>query len=48
MMRILSAVYHYQLKIHFSSKVNTSDMQPSLFVSLYGTKGDAEDLELRL
>uniref|UniRef100_A0A3P9MBU8 triacylglycerol lipase n=1 Tax=Oryzias latipes TaxID=8090 RepID=A0A3P9MBU8_ORYLA len=41
-------VYHYQLKIHFSSKVNTSDVQPSLSVSLYGTKGDAEDLELRL
>lgn len=47
-MRFLPLVYHYQLKIHFSSKVNTSDVQPSLSVSLYGTKGDAEDLELRL
>ncbi|XP_072245681.1 lipoprotein lipase [Leuresthes tenuis] len=41
-------VYHYQLKIHFSSKINTSEMEPSLTVSLYGTKGDAENLELKL
>lgn len=41
-------VYHYQLKIHFSSKVNRSEMEPSLTVSLYGTKGDAENLELKL
>lgn len=41
-------VYHYQLKIHFSSKVNLTEMEPSLTVSLYGTKGDAENLELKL
>ncbi|KAM9848628.1 lipoprotein lipase [Aulostomus maculatus] len=41
-------VYHYQLKIHFSSKVNRSEMEPSLTVSLYGTKGEAENLELKL
>ncbi|XP_076009570.1 lipoprotein lipase [Genypterus blacodes] len=41
-------VYHYQLKIHFSSKVNRSEMEPSLTVSLYGTKGDAENLDLKL
>lgn len=41
-------VYHYQLKIHFSSKVNRSEMEPSLTVSLYGTKGEAEQLELKL
>ena len=41
-------VYHYQLKIHFSSKVNRSEMEPSLTVSLYGTKGDAEDLQLNM
>ncbi|XP_013766585.1 lipoprotein lipase [Pundamilia nyererei] len=41
-------VYHYQLKIHFSSKVNSSDMEPSLTVSLYGTKGEAENLQLKL
>lgn len=41
-------VYHYQLKIHFSSKVNRSEMEPSLTVSLYGTKGEAENLQLKL
>ncbi|MEQ2225328.1 hypothetical protein ILYODFUR_016276 [Ilyodon furcidens] len=41
-------VYHYQLKIHFSSKVNTSEMEPSLTISLYGTKGESENLELKL
>ncbi|CAG07963.1 unnamed protein product [Tetraodon nigroviridis] len=41
-------VYHYQLKIHFSSKVNRSEMEPSLTVSLYGTNGEAENLELKL
>ncbi|CAI5639785.1 lipoprotein lipase [Oreochromis niloticus] len=41
-------VYHYQLKIHFSSKVNSSNMEPSLTVSLYGTKGEAENLQLKL
>ncbi|XP_008333524.1 lipoprotein lipase [Cynoglossus semilaevis] len=41
-------VYHYQLKIHFSSKVNRSEMEPSLTVSLYGTKGETENLQLKL
>uniref|UniRef100_A0A3B4AR93 triacylglycerol lipase n=1 Tax=Periophthalmus magnuspinnatus TaxID=409849 RepID=A0A3B4AR93_9GOBI len=41
-------VYHYQLKVHFSSKVNHSEMESSLTVSLYGTKGEAENLELKL
>uniref|UniRef100_A0A8C8HM22 triacylglycerol lipase n=1 Tax=Oncorhynchus tshawytscha TaxID=74940 RepID=A0A8C8HM22_ONCTS len=41
-------VYHYQLKIHFSSKVDRSEMEPSLTVSLIGTKGEVEDLKLTL
>ncbi|XP_061681832.1 lipoprotein lipase [Syngnathoides biaculeatus] len=41
-------VYHYQLKIHFSSKVNRSEMEPSLTVSLFGTKGEADNLQLKL
>lgn len=36
------------MKIHFSSKVNHSEMEPSLTVSLYGTKEEAENLELKL
>lgn len=39
-------VYHYQLKILFSSKVDRSEMEPSLTVSLIGTKGEVEDLKL--
>uniref|UniRef100_A0A3Q3R112 Lipase domain-containing protein n=1 Tax=Monopterus albus TaxID=43700 RepID=A0A3Q3R112_MONAL len=41
-------VYHYQLKIHFTSKVHRSEMEPSITLSLYGTKGEAENLELKL
>uniref|UniRef100_UPI0037E8D38C lipoprotein lipase n=1 Tax=Semicossyphus pulcher TaxID=241346 RepID=UPI0037E8D38C len=41
-------VYHYQLKIHFLSQVDRSEMEPSLTVSLYGTKAEAENLELKL
>ncbi|XP_026201401.1 lipoprotein lipase [Anabas testudineus] len=41
-------VYHYQLKIHFTSKVDRSEMEPSITVSLFGTKGEAENLELKL
>ncbi|XP_072295608.1 lipoprotein lipase [Eucyclogobius newberryi] len=41
-------VYHYQLKVHFASQVNHSEMDPSLTVSLYGTKEEAENIELKL
>ncbi|XP_034035639.1 lipoprotein lipase isoform X2 [Thalassophryne amazonica] len=41
-------VYHYQLKICLSSKVKHSEMDLSLMVSLYGTKGEAENLQLNL
>ena len=47
-MLLFLTVYHYQLKIHFSSKVNRSEMEPSLTVSLYGTNDEAENLELKL
>ncbi|XP_007899210.1 lipoprotein lipase [Callorhinchus milii] len=39
-------VYHYQLKIHFSSKINHSDINPRLSVSLYGTKDEVENLHI--
>ncbi|MGH0185845.1 UNVERIFIED_CONTAM: hypothetical protein FKN15_018987 [Acipenser sinensis] len=41
-------VYHYQLKIHFSSKFNRSEIEPTFTVSLYGMKGDAENLNLNI
>ncbi|XP_062888778.1 lipoprotein lipase-like isoform X5 [Mobula hypostoma] len=39
-------VYHYQLKIHFSSGITHFDIDPTLSVSLHGTKGDAENLHI--
>ncbi|KAJ8372909.1 hypothetical protein AAFF_G00275590 [Aldrovandia affinis] len=39
-------VYHYQLKIHFWAKENRTHMEPTLTVSLYGSRGDAEGLQL--
>ncbi|KAL4658864.1 lipoprotein lipase-like [Arapaima gigas] len=41
-------VYHYQLKIHFLSAVNHSELQPTLTVSLFGTTGSAEHLQLNI
>uniref|UniRef100_A0A8C9RAN1 triacylglycerol lipase n=1 Tax=Scleropages formosus TaxID=113540 RepID=A0A8C9RAN1_SCLFO len=41
-------VYHYQLKIRFSSTVNHSELEPTLTVSLYGTSGDTEHLQLNV
>ncbi|KAF3690952.1 Lipoprotein lipase [Channa argus] len=41
-------VYHYQLKIHFTSRMNRSELEPLITVSLFGTKGEAENLELQL
>ncbi|GCC17954.1 hypothetical protein chiPu_0022049, partial [Chiloscyllium punctatum] len=41
-------VYHYQLKIHFSSKVNDFDIDPTLSVSLHGTKNDVKDLPIEI
>ncbi|XP_072338977.1 lipoprotein lipase-like isoform X1 [Scyliorhinus torazame] len=37
-------VYHYQLKIHFSNKFDHVDIDPTLSVSLHGTKNDVKDL----
>ncbi|XP_059847725.1 lipoprotein lipase-like isoform X4 [Hypanus sabinus] len=39
-------VYHYQLKIHFSSRITHFDIDPTLSVSLHGTKGDTENLHI--
>lgn len=42
------SVFHYQLKIHFLGKMNQSEMEPALTISLYGTNGDAEDIQLNV
>uniref|UniRef100_A0AAY4D930 triacylglycerol lipase n=1 Tax=Denticeps clupeoides TaxID=299321 RepID=A0AAY4D930_9TELE len=41
-------VFHYQVKMSFLSTVNRPTMEPSVTFSLYGTKGDAEHLQLNL
>ncbi|XP_065100834.1 lipoprotein lipase isoform X2 [Paramisgurnus dabryanus] len=41
-------VFHYQLKINFHAKTNQSEMDPALVVSLYGTDGEAEDVQLNV
>ncbi|XP_043577526.1 lipoprotein lipase-like [Chiloscyllium plagiosum] len=41
-------VYHYQLKIHFSSTVNDFDIDPTLSVSLHGTNNDVNDLPIEI
>ncbi|XP_078391257.1 lipoprotein lipase-like [Cetorhinus maximus] len=41
-------VYHYQLKIHFSNKVNHFDIDPTLSVSLHGTENDVKDLPIEI
>ncbi|XP_051893854.1 lipoprotein lipase-like isoform X2 [Pristis pectinata] len=39
-------VYHYQLKIHFSSRITHFDIDPTLSVSLHGTRNDVENLQI--
>uniref|UniRef100_A0A4W3KAI6 Hepatic triacylglycerol lipase n=1 Tax=Callorhinchus milii TaxID=7868 RepID=A0A4W3KAI6_CALMI len=41
-------VYHYQFKIRFINQIEHRKLEPSLTVSLYGTKGDSENLPVRL
>uniref|UniRef100_UPI00398F5C70 lipoprotein lipase-like isoform X5 n=1 Tax=Pristiophorus japonicus TaxID=55135 RepID=UPI00398F5C70 len=41
-------VYHYQLKIHFSSKITRFDIDPTLSISLRGTKDDVENLHIEM
>ncbi|XP_039622938.1 lipoprotein lipase isoform X1 [Polypterus senegalus] len=41
-------VYHYQLKIQFSDTPDHAEVNPTLTASLYGTKGDTENLKLNI
>ncbi|KAJ7993143.1 hypothetical protein DPEC_G00269370 [Dallia pectoralis] len=40
--------YHYQLKVHFSTRLDSSATDPLLTVDLMGTKGVVENLQLTL
>ncbi|MEE6502959.1 hypothetical protein FKM82_004690 [Ascaphus truei] len=41
-------VYHYQFKIHFINQIEEKQLEPTLTVSLTGTKEDAENVPITL
>uniref|UniRef100_A0A8C6CYP1 Lipase G, endothelial type n=1 Tax=Moschus moschiferus TaxID=68415 RepID=A0A8C6CYP1_MOSMO len=41
-------VYHYQMKIHVFSYKNLGDMEPTFYVTLYGTNADSQVLPLEM
>nr|KAF6358416.1 lipase G, endothelial type [Pipistrellus kuhlii] len=41
-------VYHYQMKIHFFSYKNTTEIEPNFYVTLYGTSADSQMLPLEV
>lgn len=45
---IVSAVYHYQLKVHMFSYKNSGDIQPTLYIKLYGSNADSQNLPLEM
>lgn len=45
---LVSAVYHYQLKVHMFSYKNSGDIQPDLYITLYGSNADSQNLPLEM
>ncbi|XP_078204246.1 endothelial lipase isoform X3 [Callithrix jacchus] len=41
-------VYHYQMKIHVFSYKNMRDIEPTFYVTLYGTNADSQTLPLEI
>uniref|UniRef100_A0A8C9A9P4 phospholipase A1 n=1 Tax=Prolemur simus TaxID=1328070 RepID=A0A8C9A9P4_PROSS len=41
-------VYHYQMKIHVFSYKNTGEIEPTFYVTLYGTNADSQILPLEI
>lgn len=41
-------VYHYQLKVHIFSFKNSADIQPTFYVTLYGSNADSQNLPLEV
>lgn len=39
-------VYHYQMKIHVFSYKNIAEIEPTFYVTLYGTNADSQSLPL--
>lgn len=44
----VSAVYHYQMKIHVFSYKNMGETEPTFYVTLYGTNADSQILPLEM
>lgn len=45
---VVCAVYHYQLKVHIFSYKSSGDIHPTLYVTLYGSNGDSQNLPLEV
>lgn len=41
-------VYHYQMKIHVFSYKNIAEIEPTFYVTLYGTNADSQSLPLEI
>ncbi|GAB1301864.1 Endothelial lipase [Apodemus speciosus] len=41
-------VYHYQLKVHMFSYKNSGEIQPTLYITLYGSNADSQNLPLEI
>ncbi|XP_037364429.1 endothelial lipase isoform X3 [Talpa occidentalis] len=41
-------VYHYQLKIHIFNYKNVAEIEPTFYVTLYGTNSDSQSLPLEI
>ncbi|XP_045152147.1 endothelial lipase isoform X2 [Echinops telfairi] len=45
---IAFGMYHYQMKVHIFSYVQKGKIQPTFFVTLYGTNADSQTLSLEI
>ncbi|XP_048219260.1 endothelial lipase isoform X2 [Perognathus longimembris pacificus] len=45
---IASGMYHYQMKIHIFSYKNSRELEPTFYVTLYGTNADSQTLPLEI
>ncbi|XP_042531284.1 endothelial lipase isoform X2 [Dipodomys spectabilis] len=45
---IAYGIYHYQMKIHIFSYKNRGELEPTFYVTLYGTNADSQTLPLEI
>uniref|UniRef100_A0A8C2MGQ7 Endothelial lipase n=1 Tax=Cricetulus griseus TaxID=10029 RepID=A0A8C2MGQ7_CRIGR len=41
-------VYHYQMKVHIFSYKNSGDIQPTFYITLYGSNADSQNMPLEV